>query len=104
MVRRSTPASRRWVAKQWRRTWMLPSLWMPARALAWLKTARPLSLLEGAPGQRLGGRPGVRVEGPPVGAQFLQEARGEQGVAVALPFALDDANHHALAVDVGGPE
>src|SRR5437899_9151951 len=43
MVRRSTPASRRWVAKQWRSTWMLPPLRMPAWALAWLKTTRALS-------------------------------------------------------------
>ncbi len=43
----------------------------------------------------------LRLAFPPPGAQELEQCRREHGVAVALALALLDADHPALAVDVG---
>jgi hypothetical protein len=36
----------------------------------------------------------------PVGAQFGQQTRGEQGVAILAPFALLDADEHPITFDI----
>src|SRR3979490_2216016 len=47
-----------------------------------------------------GKEPFLRSELPPIRAQQFQQLGGELDVAVPIPLALLDANHHALAVDV----
>ncbi len=54
---------------------------------------------------RSGTAPGKRKSrGPdslPVGAEDLQQSRGEHDVAILPALAVANADHHALAVDVG---
>jgi hypothetical protein len=66
-------------------------------------------LAHGRSAQRLMGilpwkKPFLRSNLPPIRAQQLHQLRGEWDVAVPIPLALFDANHHALAVDVASPE
>src|SRR5216683_5721550 len=63
-------------------------------------------LSDGLSAQRLvgnlpGEQPFPRSHFPPIGAQQFQQLGGELDVAVLMTFALLDADHHALAVDVG---
>ena len=51
-----------------------------------------------APGKRKSPWP----DSLPVGAEDLQQPRGEHDVAILPALALADADDHALAVDVGG--
>ncbi|MCY1301453.1 hypothetical protein D9M68_735600 [compost metagenome] len=47
-----------------------------------------------------GEQPVLRSANAPVAAQDLQQSRRKHDVAVGMPLALLDAQHHALTVDV----
>ena len=49
-------------------------------------------------------QPALRPRRPPPGAQQLEQLRRQHDVAVLAALALLDADHHALAVDVGDLE
>ena len=46
-------------------------------------------------------QPQRRMILPPVVPQIFEKARREEGIAVFVPLALFDADHHAVGVDVG---
>ena len=88
MTRMFTPRSRRWVAKEWRRLWGLAFLRMPALPRAAAKARET----------------GARAVLPPVAAEGVEELLRKHDVAVLAPLALIDADRHAVAVDVRGPQ
>ena len=98
MVRRSVPLSSRWTAKAWRSECGVTGLSM-------LDSAGPSAgVLDGKrrdrlPGQVAGEQPLLRSGDAPVVAQDVQQLGREHDVAVLPPFALLDADDHALAVD-----
>lgn len=66
-------------------------------------------LLQSATADRVGGRPAGKqpragsAQAPPV-PQHLEQIRREHHIAIPLAFALLDANHHAVTVDIAGAE
>ena len=53
-----------------------------------------------APGPSALEQPSLWPIGMPIGAQFLQQSRGEQGVTILVPFALIHADQHPLGMNV----
>src|ERR1019366_1374741 len=52
-----------------------------------------------------GGKQEVRGTGSaPVAAQYLEQARGEHGIAILLSFAMLDAEESSLRLDIGDPQ
>ena len=104
MVRRSVPASSRWTANAWRSECGETALARRARRAAIWHARWTAARVIGVSGTLAGKEP---VAGPvdfPPGAQDRQQLRREHHVAVLLPLALRDAQHHAFAVDGGHGE
>ena len=104
MVRRSVPASRRCTEKAWRSECGVTTLARRAR-----RAATPAGKLNRAARDRrigalAGEEPVPRPFDSPPGAQHRQKLRREHHVAVLLPLALRDAQHHPFAVDGGHGE
>src|SRR5215471_10804945 len=100
MVTRSTPASNKCVAKQWRRGWMPLPFSIPLLCLA-----RLIDLLGGADVQGLISAfteedPQHRLIGLLVFLHLAQQALGKNRVTVFFPFALFHPNHHAFRIDI----
>ena len=98
MVRRAVPASRRCVAKAWRRAWMPPRFVIPAlgrvvELLGRRGVQRPLAI---AAREQPEGGPVLA----PVGPEFRQEAGGEERVAVLAPLALLHPQAPSLGIEV----
>ena len=100
MVRRSVPDSSRWVAKLWRSVWTVTCLPKPAARRAAGADLAHAAGGEGPIGHGAREEEVARPGGLPVGAEDLQQPRGEHDVAVLLPLAAADADDHARAVDV----
>lgn len=79
----SVPASKRWVAKLWRRVCTVTRF----------STDRAAAI---APGKQ----PSSRFGQPPIDAQNLQQLRRRQHIAVLAALALLDANDHPAAIDI----
>jgi len=74
-----------------------------------LQSCLPAGALDGKPGDRLTGpiareQPLLGAGGLPVVAENVQQLGREHHVAILPPFALFDADHHALAVNRDGLE
>jgi hypothetical protein len=73
---------------------------------------RPLFGLIEDPGKRIfavvplasGEQPVVRLDGPPVATQFLQQLRRKQAVAVPIAFAGANQDHHPVRMNVSDLE
>src|ERR1035441_7098514 len=104
MTRRPVPLSSRWVAKLCLKVWSVTRLAMPARAAA----SRQANCKEVVLRCRVlapGGKQEFRGTGSaPVAAQYLEQARGEHGIAILLPFAMLDAEESSLRLDIGDPQ
>ena len=97
----STPLSRRWVAKLWRRTWTLTRLSMPAALRAERQAAcggwldRPL--LVAAREQKPFG-----MRETPIAAQDAKQLLGQHDVTLLAALAAAfDPDDHAVTVDIG---
>ena len=83
---------------------MPPGLTIPARPLAAWKDAMGRHRREGPGARVVGEEPGPRPIRPPVGAE-VRVVTGRRGdIPIFAPFALLDAETHALAIDVGDLE
>ena len=92
------------MAKLCLKVWTVTRLAMPARAAA----SRQANCKEVVLRCRVlapGGKQEFRGTGSaPVAAQYLEQARGEHGIAILLPFAMLDAEESSLRLDIGDPQ
>ena len=97
----STPLSRRWVAKLWRRTCTLTRLSMPAAARAERQAACRTVGSIGFCLSRPGNKKSLGMREPPIAAQDAEQLLGQHDVALLAALAAFDPDDHAAAVDVG---
>ena len=100
MVRRSVPASSRWVAKLCRRVWTVTCFSRPEARRAWRQTFSTACGGDRPVGVAAGEEAGLGASRLPVGAEERQQPGREHDVAVLVALALADVEDHALAVDV----
>src|SRR6516225_6494721 len=100
MVRRSTPSSSRWVAKECLITWGLKKLGH-TRLLAQLLADLPnAGQVHGRPRLVSRKEPVLGLPPAPVYAEHLQQLGGEHDLARIFSFPFPDVDHHPLAVDI----
>src|ERR1700723_2521899 len=106
MMRMSTPLSRRWVAKLWRRTCTLTRLSMLAATRAERQAAcrtvgsRGPCLLRPVLVAAWEQEPFGMCE-TPIAAQDTEQLLGQHDVALLAALAAFDSDDHAVAVDIG---
>src|ERR1700722_18290478 len=101
MMRMSTPLSRRWVAKLWRRTCTLTRLSMLAATRAERQAAcRTVGSIRPCFSRPREQEPFGMCE-TPIAAQDTEQLLGQHDVALLAALAAFDSDDHAVAVDIG---